>query len=459
MISRELEAIESSLGDIEEALNSNTDKVVASIDRGAARLAFSLNRGFQAVAWGQDRLIQLSERQSFALQHPRETEAREKIKSGLYAYKNRWWKEAQEDLEAACQVYRYDPTPWLYLGKIAFWVRGDIAEADRLFAEAARFGRPIARSRPLVVEALLEGAQAKFVAGDRAGAADLAGGAVQLEADNPDVLVCAARFCVFAGQAELATRLLTDACNLNPALVLTVGATWAEPIRRTMLDWMAKTFVRELEPSRSIHERLTAIRERLSSCGVPLFEEAAWHALERDYSEISSGFLNLRRGAKHVSENRRRLVQDATNRLKQRINEHETDFRAQRNRIESRLESIRAEPTDLAAAAQKLSDNERDKRQELKSLSTKSASMPGRFLRDLHETLNANRSRWLLDTANELALQSEQFRERAKRAEFELNEQEPAIELELKESDISRENRLEPMRRSLLELQTIIAEI
>jgi tetratricopeptide (TPR) repeat protein len=350
LIGRELREIRGSLVDgvqtIEAALNGVQSAVISS----STRLAFAINSGFRSIAWRYDKLIQFSSRQSFALEHPRETEAREKVSSGLYAFKNGWWKDAAKDLAEACQVYRYDPVPWLYRGKLAFWIDGDKASAVLYFSEAIRFGGPVEDAKPIVVEALLERARLAFLTEDRESAATLAESAVKLDEKNPDVLLLAARFHVFVDKNNAAVRYFAAAIDLAPELLLLIGSEWAAPIRRAMLDWVAKKHVHEIEPLRSAHERLQLLRSDFESAGELVLRGQIWTELENEYSKLLGGLLDLRLRGRTVRDKYVKAIEDAAISLERTIQSRHNAFETKRINSFGKMATLKADIIKLKSA-------------------------------------------------------------------------------------------------------------
>ena len=360
LIGRELREIRSSLVDGVQTIEAALNGVQSAVLDSSTRLALAINSGFRSIAWRYDKLIQLSSRQSFALEHPRETEAREKVSSGLYAFKNGWWEDAAKDLAEACQVYRYDPVPWLYRGKLAFWIDGDKASADLYFSEAVRFGGPIEDAKPLVVEALLERARLAFLTEDRDSAATLAESAVKLDEKNPDVLLLAARFHVFANKNDAAVRYFVAAIDLTPELLLLIGSEWAAPIRRAMLDWAAKKHVHEIEPFRSTHERLQLLQSDFDGVGEFVLRGQIWDELEKEYTALLGGLLDLRRQGQNVRDKYIKAIGEAAASLERAVRSRQSVFEMKRvssfektTTLPAHIKSLKSALSETAIAYEK----------------------------------------------------------------------------------------------------------
>ncbi|HXI87955.1 MAG TPA: hypothetical protein VNH64_10885, partial [Parvularculaceae bacterium] len=260
------------------------------------------------------------------LESPAEVAGAEQARAGLLAFHNSLWPEAKAKFRSAIDHFDLAPVPWLYLGSIAFYVDGELDEADGFLNNAVKYGKLRRETYFYSAEALLERAWIAFAKGDKERCGGYAREALILLPHDIYVLVQASRCFVASEKKELAIRALCLAFDLEPRSVLALVFPWTKPIQKEAVKWLNERHQEEFAPLVKVGDEILSIQKNAESNG---FNLRAWAGAAKPahlLNEMKRGYLDLRLNATSYVERVKKLAVNVKQEMDKKIGDSRTNF-------------------------------------------------------------------------------------------------------------------------------------
>jgi tetratricopeptide (TPR) repeat protein len=141
----EMAEIHSCFGRLIESIDHQTGAVTLRLDRiaeGIKALGANFELRMGEILWKlevqNEKLIELAD----VLRSPAETEAKERCRTGVNAFRSGWYEDAAKDLQESLRRYRYDFVAHKTLGHIFLEHRPDLKRAVYHFLKAGMYAAP-----------------------------------------------------------------------------------------------------------------------------------------------------------------------------------------------------------------------------------------------------------------------------------------------------------------------------
>ncbi|WP_300545831.1 hypothetical protein [Maricaulis sp.] len=298
------------LGEL-RAIGDQLSTLIHAVDRGFSEISAHLDRVSDQLA----ELIKI-------LRSPEETRAIEQMRAGLQLFRggNDYMLDARQKFEAAIEHHDLLPIPWLYLGKIAFYIDGDAASAADLLGKAVKYGRLDPENAAHTADALLDLAAVAFVDKDKIAAARHAREAAELMPNDAGVYIQAAHVLLMAEHEEEALNLIIRAFFHDPKTVVILAQDWTAPLAPALKKWLRGQHEGEFEELRDMQEDFAAIRAEANAKGHRLSAWSRFGDLTKTFEIMQRGFLDLRerrvRWEKSMSELARHVREEIDSTIK-----------------------------------------------------------------------------------------------------------------------------------------------
>lgn len=272
---------------LSDLIDIRLSELIQAVDSGFGRVCLQLAE----INVQLGRIIEL-------LENPNRTDCAELTRTGMLLYHHVEWDKAKKRFELAVSKFESFPAPWLYLGKIALYVDGDLVSADALFAEATIYGKLQAADIHIAADALIERANIAFLNGDKLKCVDFAKQAIDLRRDDVAILVHAARCFVAANELRSAERSLIAAFNIEPRTVVALALPWTEPVHQSLSQWLKRIHQEDYLLISALGAEFRAIVNAAIKLKLHEFRKRSFDVTEKLLGRMGEGFLDLRINAK-----------------------------------------------------------------------------------------------------------------------------------------------------------------